>query len=244
MSGHVSATWIADYATREFKRERYATTAGMSEDVYVAAVESKLHSWVTGAEIRVRVCETGLIGIFTDRRFKVWAETGTTRSGMKNPANRLAAEERIFGLAHDADPAVRPVYGYLQGSTEGSPLTQWGSIVLGISPDVAGDATLTCGDSVDATLWHPAFVPVPLLAPDIRAVELTRPSVLSASTIGEICDGGYAEVQIHGGVPASRVTRVVYTQGASASREAQTLLAAAKLEPTFADDDDPGPPPP
>jgi hypothetical protein len=242
MTDYVNAEWIRRYSERRFKIANRAKAAGMSEGAYISAIETKLQRWVPGAEIRVRVSESALLGILGDGRFKSWAEVGSTGSAMVDPANRFAAEERIFGIPESAPPEVRPIYGYLQGSHERDPVTRWGAVVLGLRGSVAGRATVTLGDSVDATLLDPAFVPVPVNAPDIRAVPLNKQNALAAAVLGDLCDAGYAEVQLHNGLPASAICRVVYTRSQMPSDVALEALQAAGLTAATVQSDDPGAP--
>ncbi|HMJ33930.1 MAG TPA: hypothetical protein VK501_08430 [Baekduia sp.] len=240
MPDYVNAAWVHDYESRSFKIGIRAKEAGMSEDAYIAAIEMKLQEWVPGAEIRVRVSEAALLGILRDGRFKSWAEVGSTGSAMSDTANRLHAEERIFSIPRSASPTVRPVYAYLEGSHERDPLTRWGPVVLGLHVLCVEHATFTLGDSVDATLAGPTFVPIPVVAPDIRAVALHKNNALAASVLGDLCDAGYAEVQLHEGVPASAIRRVIYTRSQMPSEAARAALEAARIQVLTTATDDPG----
>ena len=112
---------------------------------------------------------------------------------------------------------------------------------MGLDNSYAERATFTSGDSVDATLTDPAFLPVSLTAPDIRAMSRNKPNALDAAVLGDLCDCGYAEVQLHDGVPASAIRRVVYTRLGAPGDEAFAALEATRLVALVAEADDPGP---
>jgi hypothetical protein len=235
-----SPSWVQEYKLREFKRDAHAKAAGLSKAEYIIAIESMLRGWVDHAEVRTRVDEVGLIGILRSKRFLSWAAVGTTRSGMKSPQQRIDTEQRLFDIGADAEPNARPVYGYLEGSREGDPLTRWGPIVLGLDDVVRKQATFVLGDSVDDTLITPAFIPVPLIQPTIDAVSLERRDTISAVGLADACGYGYAEVQLHGQVPATAIKRVIYTAGAAPGEEVLEQMSKIGLVPESVSGHDPG----
>jgi hypothetical protein len=241
----VSESWRAELARTYFKWEARAREAKMGDDVpaFRATLEAKLRGWVSGAEVRRRIDETGLIAVLGSGDFRPLAATGTSGSGVTSPSVRADDEKRIFGIPLDAAPDQRPIYCYLEGSDEAGAIASYGSIVVGFHERIKSRATFVLGDSRDATLLAPVFSPVPLLDPSIDAFSNTRRDLLHAASLAEACADQYryAEVQVHGGLSATDITRVIYTRGAKPSREATELLRVAGLEPTCLAGDDPRP---
>jgi hypothetical protein len=242
----ISQSWRSELDRTAFKRAMRAKEAGFGTDVvgFEAELLSKLNAWVRGAEIRRRMEETALTAVLDSGRFQPLAQTGTSSSGITNPDMRADDEYRIFGIEHGAPASERLIYCYLEGSDEAGALAQqYGAIVVGFHDRLRANATFVLGDTRDATLMTPVFAPVPLLDPSIDAFSNSKRGLLSAQTMAETCadDYGYAEVQIHAGLLASDITRVVYTRGTQPSEHALELLGRYGLKPHCAAGDDPGP---
>jgi hypothetical protein len=241
----ISQFWRTELDRTKFKWETRADEAGFGTDIagFQAELLSRLKTWVCGAEIRLRIKESALIAVLYSGCFQPLAETGSSSSGVTDPNTRAEDECRIFGIEHDAPARERLIYGYLAGSNESGALSeQYGAIVVGFHDQVRAKATFVLGDTRDATLMAPVFAPVPLLVPSIDAFSNMKPELLSAQTLAEACadDYGYAEVQVHGGLAASDIARVVYTQGTRPSERAVELLARRGLQPVRVAGDDPG----
>lgn len=206
-----------------------------------AELEAKLRSWVSGAEVRRRIDEAGLVAVLRSGEFKPLAATETSGSGVTNPRTRANDEERIFGIEVSAPPDTRPVYCYLEGSDEAGAITSYGPILLAFHHTVRSRATFVLGDTRDATLMAAVFAPVPLLDPSIDAFSNAQKNLLDAQVLADACAGGYryAEVQVHDGLSAADISRVVYTRGVAASPEAADPLRRAGLQPVCVSGDDP-----
>lgn len=231
-----------------FKWAKRADEAGFGPDVAGLHAEllGRLTAWVRDAEVRLRMEEPALIGVLDSGRFQSVAETRTTSSGVSDSETRADDEYRIFGIEHDAPASERLIYGYLEGSDESGALArQYGAIVVGFHDRVRAKAMFVLGDTRDATLMAPVFAPVPLLDPSIDAFSNARRGLLSAQTLADACadDYGYAEVQIHGGLSAGDIARVVYTRGTEPSQRAVELMGRYGLRPVSVTGDDPGPRP-
>jgi hypothetical protein len=240
-----SDEWLKKLDEKAFKWKNRAARTRFGADVagFQTELVATLEGWVMGAEVRMRLDESGLIGVLESQRFQVLAETGSSSSGVSKSDVRAEDELNIFGIELDAPPEERPTYGYLEGSDEAGDVSGYGTIVIGLHDCVRESGTFVLGDTRDSNIFGAVFAPVPLLAPSIAAFSNMRDGLLNARTLADACHGDYryAEVQIHGGLSSRAIARVVYTRGTKPSPRAGQLLAEHQIEPELVVGDDPGP---
>jgi hypothetical protein len=181
-----------------------------------------------GRPVAVNLGERSLRQMLEDGRFKTQLETGTS-GGTYQPEERLAKEQMWFGTPHDADPATRPIYGYLATSQSPKALVStYGSIRVVLKDDVRSRTTAMVGDSMEHSLeGSPSLVD----APDWAAFT-PGSNDNSHRPIGKLERnyGGtafnrdtYIEAQIHGGVSLDDIAEVVLPSQPSA--DLRKLLA-------------------
>jgi hypothetical protein len=241
----VSQSFLDELAQSGFRWGVRAKEAGYGPAdvaVFQAEMLGRLGGWVQSARVRRRMDEPALIGVLKSGCFQPLAATGTSSSSITDAAKRADDELKIFGIELNAPPSDRPIYGYLEGSNESGALaSQYGPIVVMLDEGVRARATFLLGDSHDANAGVTVCAPVPLLTPSIEAFSNFKRNLFEARTLAEACaDGyGYAEVQIHGGLCANEIARIVYTRGTRPSAEAARFLEERWLIPEWTAGDDP-----
>src|SRR5262249_35331406 len=127
----------------------YARRHGLTLAQYREAVEEILAAYLAGAEVRVRVWSGNLAVILDEGRLKGFLERGTrsrpgeatVRSGAAHRLRveqRLLIDEHVFGVARDAPPQSRPIFGYLSGPDEAAyapGAARYGDVVLRLKAD-------------------------------------------------------------------------------------------------------------
>lgn len=206
---------------------RFAQEHAVTLTEYDAVMLGKIRDWVREAEVRVRIPRDVLPRLLRDGRLKNQFETGASQ-GALNPPLRAFVEERLFAIPTHARPSVRPVYGYLEGSSEVA-VRQYG-VVLRLSSRVRRRTTFTLGDTLNDTARAATatLAPVPLCRPTADAA-LADIDLIATESLATATPRGYAEAQIHLGVRLADIAEVVFTAGAHPSRAAQVAMARARL---------------
>ena len=195
---------------------------------YEAQAEARIHGWIEGASIRIRIREEKLLRFLRDGRYKTMAETAESGGGMTRIDQRLKAEEQILGLPIDSDPSLRPISAYLSGSDEAGEIATYGDIVLDVS-DAIRSRTWFLLDLVDTPVLSGGQViaPVPLVQPSIDAVSY-KCNVLRAETRPDACGGHrYAEALMFGGLRTDELVAISYPADGSPADEVVKLSADA-----------------
>jgi hypothetical protein len=221
---------LAVQSRRTDRYSRYAVARGTTTEAYTVQLREKIHAFVVGADVRIRVPSLKLTSILRDGRLKTLFETSAS-GGASDPAARAQTEAVLMGLGTDVDVERRPVYGYLVGSDEGV-LLQYGSVILRLKEEVRRRTTFTLGDSLDDTLrgTEATLSPCPLDAPTEAAAH-TDHDILDAVGIAGMTRYGYVETQIHGGVSiADDVEEVVFLHGGTPDEEQRALLESSGIQ--------------
>lgn len=167
-------------------------------------------------QVAVSMGEQSLTALLTDGRFKNQLEVGRS-DGLYQPAERQFRERQWFGIPVDADPASRPIYGYLTTTGSDSPSSAtaiYGPIRVVLKDDVRSRTTAMVGDSMEHSAQG---APRPVDNPDWAAFTPTSDDH-AGEPIGKLdraYDGAafnrksYMEAQVHGGVSTDDIAEVV-----------------------------------
>lgn len=209
--------WITkavEYHRQRFNEDPRYKANGFTFDSWRAERRRKITMLTADKEIRVRVPPTTLPDIIAAGKVMNQLESGTS-NGSYVPEKRRTLEDRIFGI-DSSDPSSYPVYGYLQGTSEGfvDPVSQYGTAVLRLKDErVRARTTFTTDDLLNQTTGYGGLA---TMAPS----PLTDPSDLSVNTYNGIMHnaalanlGPYIETHIHGGVSLDDIKEVVFTEG-------------------------------
>lgn len=185
-----------------------------------ASMAKQTQEAFAGKPVAVRVTQKGLTDLLSDGRFKTQFETGKS-GGLVDTGQRAKREAAWFGLAPDADPKKRPVYGYVAvggihaaGDADSDALSQYGQVQVVLKDEVRTRTTAMFGDSLD----HKASgLPTPIDDPSWLSYTPARTSLMAYGLDTPTRDvdspewraGQYAEATIHGGVTLADVDRVV-----------------------------------
>lgn len=150
-------------------------------------------------------------------------ETGVS-SAVYSPDRRAHFEEMAMGVPRGIDPALRPVYGAIEGPYDDD-AKAYGDVMFVVKREVARErATMTFGDSLDHTL---APIPVVGDVPEDRlltAIDDWWATDTAWRIQADLADeepddasirplGSYREFQMHGGVTLDMIDYVVYAAG-------------------------------
>lgn len=192
-----------------------------------ARVEEVMRQQLDGAVVEVRRGrESSLRDILERGRMRTQFETESS-SGVYNPRIRAEFEESAFGYAHDLDPTLRPVYGYMSrpGIDESFwPVQQYGDIRIVLKPEVRERTSFTVSDS----LGYYRTLPSPVEKPSWVSYNFEdhAPGRGSSGPRGATVPFGdedwsrldfqrdvrYVEAQIHGGVSVDDIAEVIFVQ--------------------------------
>lgn len=186
-----------------------ATDAELDEAKARAA--EQLREDFAGKKVAVRVTEETLDRIVADGRFKTQFETKRSGGGYV-PTKRAALESMMFGLPANADPATRPIYGYvaIEGigpvRTSQDLLNTYGQVQVVLKDSVRSRTTASVGDSLDRKV-----LPSPI---DDPSWESFNPAYHWSKYDFDYADHRavlYPEAQVHGGVTVDDVEEVVFS---------------------------------
>jgi len=146
--------------------------------------------------------------------------------GVSDPARRAVGEEAL-GVPATAD---RPVFGYLGDAYSHNDTAGYGEIVLHVKPKVAGRATVTFGDSLQAAESPGGVRPVGVDA--LAGADDAALSAASAPRPGAADSTAkrYYEVQYHGGLQPEDLAKVVEYSAETADDWIQPPVAYHKLD--------------
>jgi hypothetical protein len=215
---------------------------GDEGEVLLAKYNAKMQKLVDEATpiIKIGSYILGDVMAAGEDRFKNQHETGTS-GGWLDPELRTSAENHMFG--EYADNAHRPIYGSLTNDPEHivarDIFGQYGDVAVVLDPSVKQSATVSFWDSLDA-YEAGACVPRPATHMDVLAIpasklkyvaDATRATGLldEAQTIDDYSanSAGYVEMQVHGGVPFSKI-KAIYAPTADKD-DAPTRQQLAKI---------------
>lgn len=170
-----------------------------------------------GHPVAMRLDPDGLLNVLTEGRVKTQFETGSSHGGF-DPELRAQREQQFFGIDLDADPTIRPVYGYLHiggdRPTGRDGIDAYGEVQVIFRQEVRDRTTAMVGDSLDqADKGRPSPVSDPewrSFTPadqDIDSEMLERLERDYASD--EFREALYVEAQIHGGVRVEDIAEII-----------------------------------
>ncbi len=190
--------------------------------------------------VRVMVSQDSLYKVIRDKRFKTCFEVkgGMGKGSRAYLEARGRLEHNMMGLADDLDPKQRPVYGFLDSNTENVSGWGYGNIEVVLKEEARDRATFTVGDSLNHHArpagvtdvdemtdldWFAAtggstefWVDTNLHALRSGALGQLEDPVVMAHPAACGCLGfgsaGYIEVQVHGGVRAADIARVIFDE--------------------------------
>jgi len=239
VTARINPAWEQNYEARRCAGLRgRAKSLGIDVSEYVERSERKLRAWVEGVAIRIRVKEPGLTQFLRDEKYKVMEETGVSGGDLQTRERRRKVEQEILDIPVDASGSERPVSGYLEGSDETGPITNWGLVVLELDPDVRSRTWFLLGDLVDTPTrgGGAVLIPQPISHPSMRAAG-GKTDIASAKGLPDACgEHRYAEALIYGGITPNDLKRVVYTQGQRPSEEVRAFARTAQWELSTTDD--------
>lgn len=201
-------------------------------------VKSAWDDVLARSETRIDFSRDNLDSILRDGRFKTIHETGTS-GGSVSPRYRADLERRLWGVAEDAPPSARPVYGYA-GEAGGGPSTFYGDVSAVLKSEVKDRSTWTMGDSLAADNIVPGasaqfpwkkglFDPVTGVNWEGFAfntaddVGRNASMILEASLSRPMGPGKYVETQIWGGVGLDDIEKLVFAKRGPTSEVARRL---------------------
>lgn len=176
--------------------------------------------------VRVMVSQDSLYKVIRDKRFKTCFEVkgGMGKGSRAYLEARGRLEHNMMGLADDLDPKQRPVYGFLDSNTENVSGWGYGNIEVVLKEEARDRATFTVGDSLNHHA-RPAGVTDVDEMTDLDWFAATGGSTefwvdtnlpaLRSGALGQLEDPvvmGYIEVQVHGGVRAADIARVIFDE--------------------------------
>jgi hypothetical protein len=233
MDDHINPDWLAVYRSRAHAKLRgRAKETGLSVDEYVSQAERNIRQWVSGAGVRIRTREPGLVEFLRCGVYKVMSNTHASGGDLQSVERRREVEKSILGISLDASPVSRPVSAYLEGSDETGGITTYGEIVLELVDDVRVRSWFLLGDLVDTpTLGGGQVIcPRPLEEPTIEAASGWR-DVASAKSMADVClPHRYAEVLVFDGLTVADVAKITYPHALRPSEEALELCEGADWE--------------
>jgi hypothetical protein len=189
-----------------------------------AAAADQLRKDFAGKKVAVRVTPSSLNQILDDGRFKTQFETKRSGGGYL-PTKRAATEAMMFGLPDNADPKLRPIYGYLavEGVApvrrDGDLLNTYGDVQVILKDSVRTRTTASVGDTLDRQV-----LPSPVDDPSwesfngiAHAASSDRSLKMDYARQRAIL---YVEAHVHGGVGVDDVEEVVFaTQPSAATKK-------------------------
>lgn len=223
-----------DYALRRWKRA--VNDSGMSEQ-WLRDGQAWLDATnIPDRSIFIRMPPSVLEAVIIDGRFKTQFETNYS-SGSLAPMKRSQAEMFGFNYSHDLDPALRPVYGYLNdehgylpNANEDDPgltLAMYGRAAIKLKDEVKVRTTWTMNDSL-GDLLEVRVAPTLMLKPGLSSINplmldvagynakhaeelnlINREAVGNKPLSPMDVDHNYVEAQIHGGVSVSDIDYVI-----------------------------------
>lgn len=181
---------------------------------YTRKVQEHLNDKSTG--IYVRVPGDVLPQVVNDGRLKSQYESGTS-SGKFSPTVRSHVESKLFSYPENFAESVRPIYGYVESddvdhSDAEISLQQYGEVLLRLKDDVKARATVTGGDSLNAsTREYIAPTPMSKFGPEAvfsGILNNYREGARGLGISGASYNESFIEAQIHGGVLLSDIAEV------------------------------------
>ncbi len=188
-------------------------------------LHEKLIAEITDAKVVVRIPERGVLSkILEEGRIKSQFETGTSKGVLDNKV-RLSFERDYFGLSESLDVKKRPIYGTLSNDFATTHASQYGSVQVILKDSVKQRSTFTGADSLS---YGKKILPSPLLDPSVDSIFIREIAGMVPDSLDEVIDKitldrnkvkrhRYMEIQIHDGVEASDIEKIVVDADASLS---------------------------
>jgi hypothetical protein len=195
---------------------KFAGTRGISVDEYRAAALVRLRELLARPQLRMRIHQGALARWLEDGEFKTMLQ-GAVSTGSTDRADRLQVEHSLFGIPIDADPRVRPRYGYMKGSAEDHrELNKHGLVVVRLDGALVAETTVVLGDSMGSTNiggWE-SMAPEPVGDPDLPC-RFSNADVCSADSLAAACHDRFefAEIQIFASVRIEHIVELVFCGG-------------------------------
>lgn len=167
--------------------------------------------------LAIRIPEERLGDLLDSGRFMTQFETGDS-VGCYDPDLRSRVEESAFGVPDDIDPALRPVYGYIDYETP--PVDYYGNAEVVLKDSVKRRTSVTLGDSLTSAN-SPRFVGVLIdemgnservlaaMGDNIRFMNEHRLARDYAGKKRLYTYLSYIEAQVHGGVTLADIDHIV-----------------------------------
>lgn len=222
----------------EQRLQEAASEAGMPPEQLVEIANGGLTQFLEGRQLAITVRTDSLQAIVEDGRFRSQREPGAVEGGaIFDPKDREQKENGWFG-EHDWPP----IYAYVRDPNGARSKAQgYGSVTFVLDDRVRERATVSVTDSL--VHWRSVF-PGPANAPGRYSGDPVRAASSGARTPEEyanyLAEGSrpgetsgfyrdhYVEAQIHGGVPLSDVSEVVFAEEETA-RLYRAMLERAGL---------------
>jgi hypothetical protein len=206
---------------------RYAKARKIGLGAYGRAAASRVAELLADPRPRMRVHPAALEGWLRDGRYKTLHETGTS-SGARTLERRLDVEEKVLGVARDADADNRPKYGYVYPGREVDQLHLYGMVVVYLNTDLLDGSNVMFGDSYGSTNeggWT-CSAPEPVLSPTLIC-RYSEVDVVDAADLAVACDPkfNYAELQMYGRITPRQISEVRFYSRVPANGQLRNLLS-------------------
>ena len=195
---HFLNTFIAQQAAKH----------GLAPSEYEKQANAHLKDLMGKASVRIRVPVSAATKILDDGRFKSQFESQKS-GGMYSPNSRAQSEEVLFGIPKDIPAAQRPIYGYIEESTDREKFEgtqQYGEVAFTLKPDVEGRTSFTWDDSLSYSNSAASTMASPTLD-GIAQIGDRTDDVLNLKSIDNRFTS-YIEAQVHDGVSLKDVASV------------------------------------
>lgn len=206
--------------------EEAERVAAMSREEFEAELTSRVSKYLAdslkGGSLSMRVPGTGLREMLAgDGRFKNQFETGRSQ-GYFDPSFRRALEEGL-GVDETVEGALRPKYGYVEGTIWDEAETrviidQYGDVNIRFKDEVADRTTVSFGDTLDDSVFgvrisdlRDGSVDPERLGNAIEEFSMANVWLESDTNLNSDGRSIYAELQIHGILGLEDVDEIVLT---------------------------------
>jgi hypothetical protein len=213
--------------------EEHASGACLDLNHYRAEATQRVRDLFQGRQLQLRMRHDGLEGFMQEGYFRNRFDGGSTR-GTRNKEIRLKVESIVLGVDRNTIASERPIYGYLQGTSEDhNEINLYGSVILTLSDALIDHATIVLGDSVGSTSEgeHPMFAPQPLKDPSLLC---TCGGEIDMRTVEDLQGAvdprfPYAELHIYGGLLPRHITFVTFCENKAPDQATLASLERAEI---------------
>jgi hypothetical protein len=204
----------------------YARGRRMDSEGYGDVASIRVSELLADPQPRMRIHPGDLEAWLRDGLFKTFHETGMS-SGARKLELRLDVEEKVLGVARNADPDDRPKYGYVYPGREVDRLRPYGNAVVHLNSGLLDESNVMFGDSIGSTNeggWM-CSGPEPVLSPTL-VCRFSNIDVVDAPDLAAACDPrfSYAELHIYGRITPRQIAEVRFYSRVRADRRLRNLL--------------------